>query len=73
MRAGIPRIWQKVEKFVFDIFEDKCHTNILRPKWDILVVKWRCGRINKLENAKTEIRLVPPLNLIENAIEIGGG
>ena len=59
-RAGIPRIRQKVEKFVFDIFEDKCHTNILRPKWDILVVKWRCGRINKLENAKTEIRLVPP-------------
>ena len=59
-RTGIPRILQKVEKFVFDIFEDKCHTNILRPNWDILVVKWRCGRINKLENAKTEIRLVPP-------------
>ena len=58
--AGIPRIWQKVEKFVFNIFEDKCHTNTLRPKWDTLVVKWRCGRINKLENAKTEIRLVPP-------------
>ena len=59
-RAGIPRIRQKVEKFIFGIFEDNCHTNILRPKWDILVVKWRFGRIIKLENAKTRMRLVPP-------------
>ena len=59
-RAGISRIWQKVEKFVFGIFEDKCHTKILMPKWDILVENWRPGEINKLENVKIEIHLPPP-------------
>ena len=59
-RGRIPQIRQKVENFIFNIFEDKCHTNILRPKYDILVVKWSCGGINKLEKAKTDIRLVPP-------------
>ena len=56
---GIPQIRQKVEKFVVDIFEDKCHTDILRPKWDILVVKLRYGRINKLEDVKIKIQFPP--------------
>ena len=59
-RSGIPRIRRKLEKLFFSFFEEKCLISILRPKWDILGVKWRCGVFDKLDNAKIEIRLVPP-------------
>ena len=47
-------------KPIFPDFEEKCHKSVLRPKWDILGVKWRYGAFSKWENAKIEIRLVPP-------------
>ena len=60
-RSGIPRNRRKLEKLFFPFFEVKSLKSILRPKWGILGVKWRCGAFDKLENAKIEIRLVPPL------------
>ena len=56
-------------KIIFSIFEAKCPKSILRPKWDILGVKWRYGTFNKLENTKIEIRLVPPLRKNYYSIE----
>ena len=61
----------------FSIFEEKSLKSILRLKWDILGVKWRCGAFDKLENAKIEIRLVPlKSNLYSSVltlIRLGGG
>ena len=50
----------KMEKLFFPNFEEKCHKSILRPKLDILGVKWRYSAFSKLENAKIEICLPPP-------------
>ena len=56
-RRGFPKIAKKSD--FFHIFKEKGHINTLRPKWDILGVKWRYDTTDKLENAKIEICLVP--------------
>ena len=65
---GIPRNQKIGVKFWKMIFKENTLRVILRPFWGKSDVKWVCDTTYKSENAKYEIRLVPPPLKFDNVL-----